>query len=266
MALSARIRQVAQTELRDPILLAAWPGMGHVALKAFMFLQESLSARNLAVLEGPDFFQLPGAFLRDGLIQSSQLPQSGFFFWQRDHGPGDIIFFIGDRQPVSGKELALAEAVLEFAQRHGASRVATVAAMPASINHYQPSRVWVTATHGEILREVSPFCHRVLDEGHISGMNGLLLGVAKRRAMRGFCLLGEIPSYTTTIENPKASMAVIEVLTKVLELQVDLTGLRELALQAEKEIDRYLLELQMREQDEEKEKKTTGGEGPATVH
>jgi proteasome assembly chaperone (PAC2) family protein len=238
--------------------------MGHVALKAFMFLQESLSARNLAVLEEPDFFQLPGAFIQDGLIQPSYLPRSGFLFWQRDHGPGDLMFFMGDRQPVSGKEFALAEAVLEFAQQYGVSRVATAAAMPASINHYQPSRVWVTATHGEIIREVSPFCHSVLDEGHISGMNGLLLGVAKRRAMRGFCLLGEIPPYTTTIENPKASMAVLQVLMRVLDLQVDLTELHDLAVEAEKEIDRYLLELQMRQ--EEQEKKTTDGEGPGTLH
>jgi proteasome assembly chaperone (PAC2) family protein len=106
----------------------------------------------------------------------------------------------------------------------------------------------------------------VLDEGHISGMNGLLLGVAKRRAMRGFCLLGEIPFYTTSIENPKASMAVLQVLMRVLDLQVDLTELRELAVKAEKEIDRYLLELQQRQQEEEKEKKTTDTEGPGTVH
>jgi proteasome assembly chaperone (PAC2) family protein len=264
--LSARIRKLAEIELRDPILLAAWPGMGHVALKAFMFLQESLNARNLASLEGPDLFQLPGAFIQDGLIQASRLPQSNFLFWQGAHGVGEIMFFLGDQQPVPGKEFALAEAVLKFAQEHGVSRVATAAAMPTSINHYQPSRVWVTATHEELLREVSPFCYRVLDEGHISGMNGLFLGVAKRRAMKGFCLLGEIPFYTTAIENPKASMAVLQVLMRVLDLQVDLTELGELAVQAEKEVDRYLLELQMRQQEEEKEKKTTDSEGPATVH
>jgi hypothetical protein len=45
-----------------------------------------------------------------------------------------------------------------------------------------------------------------------------------------------------------------------------LTELRELAVKAEKEIDRYLLELQQRQQEEEKEKKTTDTEGPGTVH
>jgi proteasome assembly chaperone (PAC2) family protein len=258
-----RIREFVQVELRKPVFLAAWPGMGHVALRAFAFLQESLGAEHLAVLEAPDFFQLPGAVIEKGLVQRARVPQSGFSSWRCASGNGDLLFFTGDRQPVSGKEMPLAEAVLEFARKHGVSRVVTSAAMPASINHYQPSRVWVAATHRDVLREVSPFCHRVIEDGQVSGMNGLLLAVAKSKGMRGFCLLGEIPFYTTAIENPKASMAVLWALTRVLDLQVDLSSLRELAARTEKEVDRYLLELQSQK---EEEKKSTDSEGPTTVH
>ena len=261
--MTSRIREVVQVELRKPVLLAAWPGMGHVALRAFAFLQESLGAEHLAVLEEPEFFQLPGAVIENGLVQPTRVPQNSFSSWRRGAGKGDLLFFMGDRQPVSGKELPLAEAVLEFARKHGVLQVVTSAAMPTPINHYQPSRVWVTATHRNILKEVSPFCHRVLEDGQISGMNGLLLAVAKRKGMKGFCLLGEIPFYTTAIENPKASMAVLQALTRVLDLQVDLSGLRELAVRTEKEVDRYLLELQSQK---EEEKKPTDSEGPTTLH
>jgi proteasome assembly chaperone (PAC2) family protein len=82
--------------------------------------------------------------------------------------------------------------------------------------------------------------------------------------MDGFCLLGEIPFYTTEIENPKASMAVLRVLNQVLDLEMDLRELDELAKQTEKDIDHYLLELQQREQEEEKQ--TEDQEGPVTVH
>ena len=261
--MTSRIREVVQVELRKPVLLAAWPGMGHVALRAFAFLQESLGAEHLAVLEEPEFFQLPGADIENGLVQPVRVPQNSFSSWRRGAGKGDLLFFMGDRQPVSGKELPLAEAVLEFARKHGVLQVVTSAAMPTAINHYQPSSVWATATHRNVLKEVSPFCHRVLEDGQISGMNGLLLAVAKRKGMKGFCLLGEIPFYTTAIENPKASMAVLQALIRVLDLQVDLSGLRELAVRTEKEVDRYLLELQSQK---EEEKKPTDSEGPTTLH
>jgi proteasome assembly chaperone (PAC2) family protein len=263
-SLTINIKIVTEVELHEPVLLAAWPGMGHVALKAYVYLHEALRAQNLAFVEEPEYFRLPGINIQDGLVQSTLLPQSGFYHWKHPGGSGDILFFVGDQQPVGGKEYQLAEALLNFAGSLGAKRVITAAAMPTAINHYQDSRVWVTATHEELLSELSPYCERVLREGQISGMNGLLLGVAKQMGMEGFCFLGEIPFYTTEIENPKASKAVLDVLHKVLGLEISLSELEELASQTEKEIDHYLLELQQREQEEEKQ--TEDQEGPVTVH
>ena len=262
--MTIRLNVVSEIQLNDPVLLAAWPGMGHVALKAFVFLHEALRAKNLAFLEEPDYFRVPGVSIQDGVVQTTLLPQSGFYYWQRKKAQGDVLFFIGDQQPVAGREYQLATALLEFASKYGVKRVLTGAAMPTAINHYQPSKVWMTATHKDLLNELTPYCQRVLREGQVSGMNGLLLGVAKQMGMEGFCLLGEIPFYTTEIENPKASMAVLQLVTEVLDLVVDLRELEELAKQTEKEIDQYLLELQQREQEEEKQ--TEDQDGPVTVH
>jgi proteasome assembly chaperone (PAC2) family protein len=262
--LTIHINTIAEVELHEPWLLAAWPGMGHVALKALVFLHEALRAQTLSFLEEPDFFRVPGVSIQDGLIQSAQLPRSGFYYWRRDGSLCDLLFFIGDQQPVAGKECQLASALTDFASSYGVRRVVTMAAMPTSINHYQSSRVWLTATHVEVLAELSPYCQRVLREGQVSGMNGLLLGVAKQKGLEGLCLLGEIPFYTTEIENPKASMAVLRILNQVLQLEVDMRDLEELAQQTEKQIDRYLLELQEREQEEEKSPEDK--EGPVTVH
>ena len=238
--------------------------MGHVALKAFVFLHEVLRAQNLAFVEEPEFFRIPGISIQDGLVQSTLLPKSGFYYWKRADDSGDLLFFVGDQQPVGGKEYHLASALLNFAGSVGVKKVITAAAMPTAINHYQSSKVWITATNEALLSDLSPYCERVLREGQISGMNGLLLGVAKQMGMEGFCLLGEIPFYTTEIENPKASMSVLQVLSKILSLELDLRELEELATQTEKEIDHYLLELQQREQEEEQQSEDQ--EGPVTVH
>jgi len=59
----------------------------------------------------------------------------------------------------------------------------------------------------------------------VSGLNGLLLGVASLEALPGLCLLGEIPYYTMNLENPRAVMAVADVLERYLHLQFDYSPL-----------------------------------------
>jgi predicted ATP-grasp superfamily ATP-dependent carboligase len=66
----------------------------------------------------------------------------------------------------------------------------------------------------------------------IAGLNGLLLGVAKEREIEGICLLGEVPLYATRIQNPMAALAVLRVLTKMLEVKVDLAELEQVAQEA----------------------------------
>jgi Zn-dependent M32 family carboxypeptidase len=71
-------------------------------------------------------------------------------------------------------------------------------------------------------------------------MNGLFLGIAARGGLNGFCLLGEMPLYTIQIENPKASYAVLEALSKILGLQIDFSELSEEAHVMEGEINKLL--------------------------
>ena len=63
----------------------------------------------------------------------------------------------------------------------------------------------------------------------ISGLNGLLLGVAKERDIEGVCLLGEVPMYATRIQNPAAAVAVLGVLTRMLDIEIDITELADAA-------------------------------------
>ena len=71
-------------------------------------------------------------------------------------------------------------------------------------------------------------------------MNGLFLGLAKKKGFEGFCLLGEIPLYAIQIENPKASYVVLEVLAKILNIQIDFTSLIDQAQVMEAEINKLL--------------------------
>jgi len=117
--------------------------------------------------------------------------------------------------------------------------------MPQAIEHQQQPGVWFATTSSELNNSLRKYNFNLLSEGQISGMNGLFLGLAKREGLGGFCLLGEIPLYTIQIPNPKASHAVLEGLSRVLNLKIDFTSLLDEGHAQEQEINKLLEYLQI---------------------
>jgi len=77
--------------------------------------------------------------------------------------------------------------------------------------------------------------------GNITGLNGLLLGVAKKRGFEAICLMGEIPVYLQglPLSYPKASKSVLEVLNYSLKIDVNLDKLDELDQKVERRIEEF---------------------------
>ena len=126
----------------------------------------------------------------------------------------------------------------------------------ALIHHTLKPMVWAVPNSENLIDEIRKYENTILmseiegggHQGSISGLNGLLLGVAKKRGLEAICLLGEIPYYLqgSPLPYPKASKSVLEVLTKILNIEVDkieLSQLDESAERIEKEIEKYFEEL-----------------------
>lgn len=62
----------------------------------------------------------------------------------------------------------------------------------------------------------------VLQDGGISGLNGVLLGVAAESSLPGTCLLGEMPHIFAQVPYPKASLAVLRTFRTLTGLEIDL--------------------------------------------
>ena len=147
------------------------------------------------------------------------------------------MIFVGEEQPAF-KGYELVNCVLDVAQRLKVSTVYSCAAAVTRIHHSEEMKVWGAATDPDLVDELSK--HNVILRGNlrIAGLNGLILGMAKERGMKGICLLGEVPSYATQIANPKASLAVLGILTKMLGITLDLAELGHLAERVDEEMDR----------------------------
>ena len=223
------VRLSARPRLKSPIMLASWPGIGNVSIIVSSYLKKKLPFKELGEIEPSHFFDPIGVVVRDNIVEAPQFPQSRFYYWKNKKGGSDIILAIGEDQPLT-KGYELANCVLDIGERFGVKRVYTCAAALSSIHHTEPPRVWVTSQHmSQVIKK-----YDLVQRGNlqISGLNGLLLGVAKERGIEGICLLGEVPMHATRIPNPMAALAVLRVLARILDIEIDLTELNDMAIEA----------------------------------
>ena len=225
------IKITARPKLRSPNLLAAWPGVGNVAMVIANYLKAKLPFKDLGRLDPAHFFDPIGVQVKDNVVEAPTFPQSRFSYWKNPDGEHDLILFTGDDQPPA-KSYELANAIVDVAVRFGAHRVYTCAAAITRIHHTEPPKVWGVGTSHLVSRELAPYHLEYSRNLQIAGLNGLLLGVAKERDVDGVCLLGEVPQYASRVTNPMAALAVMKILVQSLGITVDFAELARLAVDA----------------------------------
>ncbi len=253
------IRLYQEPQLRNPIMLCGWPGIGNIGITAIETLRVALKAQEFAEIEPYDFFYPRKVIIDEGLLEDLQFPTSKFYYQRVD--TQDLIFFIGEEQPTEGrtiyavgqKSYQMADLVLDIASKFGCQRIFTSGAAVTQIHHTTRPRVWAVPNADDLIDEIRGYENTILmseiegsgSQGFISGLNGLLLGLAKKRDLDAICLMGEIPYYLQEAPwpYPKASKSVIEILTKILNIRIDLTQLDYLAEKIEENVEELLQSL-----------------------
>ena len=222
------IKLYAEPKLNSPVMLAAWPGVGNVATIVATYLKRKLDFKELGEIEASNFFDPIGVIVKDNVVEAPQFPQSKFYYRKNKGEGSDLILFIGEDQPTA-KGYELANCVLDVGLMFQTKMLYTCAAALTRIHHTEQPRVWGVATNRHIAQDLKKY--NLVQRGNlqIAGLNGLLLGVAKERDIEGVCLLGEVPMYASQMPNPMAALAVLKVLTRMLDIEVNMTELTLLA-------------------------------------
>lgn len=232
-----------ETKLRQPWLVAVWPGMGNVALSAGYYLMAKLGMSLLADFSSPELFDVEHVEVKGGLIRAGALPLSRFFVWRDPAQRHDIVLFIGEAQPPLGK-YAFCHKLIEYVQGLGVERVFTFAAMATQMHPEHDSRVFAAATDRESLEELRQLELELLEDGQIGGLNGVLLGAAAEAGLRGACLLGEMPHIFAQLPFPKASLAVLKVFARMARVEIDFAELADQASAVERHLGQLLAEVE----------------------
>ena len=210
--------------LTNPILICGLPGSGYVGKLAMDHLIDKLQAKQFANVYSSSF-PPQVSIQKNGTID---LVKNSFYFSKTNKH--DLVFLTGDAQPVSAQgEYELADEIINVCKKMLIKDIYTLAAYITGKFSKTP-KVYGASTSAETVKDFSKLDILALNRGNITGMNGVIIGIAKKSSITGSCLLGETSGY---VIDAKASKAVLESLCKILQLKIDMSELDQRAKDTE---------------------------------
>jgi hypothetical protein len=208
------VKEGPRVSLRDPVLVAGFPGLGYVGKITVTYMAKQLGAKRLAELYSP-YFPYHVITTRGGGVR---LPRVQFRYFQNPKGV-DLLFCTSDSQAQSLEgQFEVVERILNYAKGLGVKTVITVGGY-SSKGGEQPKAVCI-ATDKKLLdralsagAEPSPFGNPIV------GLAGVTLGLAKLMGLDALCVLGETIGH---LPDPESAKRVLDVLQRLLDITLDL--------------------------------------------
>jgi hypothetical protein len=217
-------------KLNNPILIEGLPGIGNVGKLAVEHLIEMVNAKKFAELYSKDF--PPQVFINtDGTIK---LVNNEFYYWkEKKKKQNDLVLLTGDYQGLSSQgQYELVESILNVIEEIGVKQMYTLGGYGLGHEIRNPKVLFATTDKNLVktIKKYGAVFKKNEPGGGIIGASGLLLGLGKIRGLQGTCFMGETPGY---LVDPKSAKAVLKILTKITNIEVDLSRLEEKAKEIE---------------------------------
>lgn len=226
-------------------MVAVWPGMGNVAINAGVYLLANLEMTEFREFESEGLYDVDAVIVKNGLIQAPRRPRNRFFLWKDPREHHDLIVFLGEAQPPLGK-FSMCQRLTTIAAEYNVERIFTFAAMATRMHPTHHSRVFGASTDAPGVAELRRLELEVLEDGQISGLNGVLLGAAQEVGLRGTCLLGEMPHIFHQVPFPQASLVILEAFSTLADIEIDLAALEEQARVVDQQLGTFLARIERR--------------------
>lgn len=248
------VKFYSKPKIKNPVLIAAWPGMGSVAFKTVSYLIEKLPAKEFAEIPSDKYYSPTAITAKGSIIQPPYFPKNKFYYYNSKnstnpvkdksfYGANDIVFFLGEAQPSSSNQYEFAKEIINIAKRLDVKLIYTLAGMLIYKDKQEDLKVWGVATDSKLIDKLRAYAVKPMKEAYISGLNGLLLGVAKEARILGICLLGELPFYAIQIEYTPSCLAVLEVLIDMLNIKIDIEEMETSSLACKRQIEKIVAHL-----------------------
>jgi uncharacterized protein (TIGR00162 family) len=226
------VNELKKVKLKKPVMIEGLPGVGNVGKLVAEHMIQELNAEKIVEIYSQHF---PPQVLvnSDGTVR---LCKNEIYAWKSKKL--DLLIINGDQQSVTNEgHYLIAERLLDFAQQYDVSRIYTLGGY--GIGQLVEKQV-VLGSVNEIglVEEMKGYGVEFRDDepgGSIVGASGLLLGLGEMRGIPAVCLLGLTSGY---LVDPKSAQAVLKILCRALDLEIDMQDLKDRAEEMEKVIER----------------------------
>ncbi|HDN83732.1 MAG TPA: proteasome assembly chaperone family protein [Candidatus Altiarchaeales archaeon] len=217
-------------KFKSPVLIEGLPGIGLVGKIAAEHMIEELKAKKFAELYS---YYLPPQvnIQKDNTVK---LVNMEFYYWIDSSKHKELIILIGDFQAITpDSQYLITDYILDLAQECNVKRIYTLGGLGTGTITKNP-RVFGATTSKELVEEMRKYGVVFRGSGSIFGASGLLLGMGMLRGFEGVCLMGETHGQ---IIDAKSAEALLRVLTKILDIEIDMTEISKKAKETEKQLN-----------------------------
>ncbi|MCA1007840.1 PAC2 family protein [Rhodococcus hoagii] len=213
--------------LRDPVLIAAfegWNDAGDAASGAVEHLELTWDAKPLAELDSEDYYdyQVNRPIIRqvDGVTREIVWPTTQLSLCTPPGSDRDVLLLRGIEPNMRWRSYC--DELLEFVEELGVHTVVILGALLADTPHSRPVPVTGTAHSIEAAEQFSLEKSRY--EGP-TGIAGVLQDACVKAGVPAVSFWAAVPHYVSQPPNPKATVALLQRVEEVLDIEVPLGDL-----------------------------------------
>lgn len=210
-------------ELRRPVLVAAfegWNDAAEAATNAVHWLRNRWESRRVAHIDPEDYFDFqsvrPQVVLVDGVTRELRWPDTDCFAARIARGERDAVLLLGVEPSYHWKRFC--GDVLTMVRETGCEMVVTLGALLVDTPHTRPVRLTGTAGDPDLARRLG--LERSRYEGP-TGIVGVLHDTCRQAGVPSVSLWAAVPHYVANPPNPKATLALLEGVGRLVDAPTD---------------------------------------------
>lgn len=225
--------------LRRPVMIlafAGWNDAGEAASTAVRYLARHLEARKFATVDPEEFYDFtvmrPHVRLADGVTREVVWLSNDFSAAVVPGSEHDLVLGLGPEPHLRWKTFSAS--VVELARQCGVQMIVTLGGFLSEVLYSRPVEVSGFSSDAELIERLGLTPSRY--EGP-TGIVGVLGDVCRQEKILTASLWAALPHYIAAAPNPRAALALLLQLRRLLGITVDLSEIEQQAGEFESRVN-----------------------------